>query len=228
MSRAAWNRLRKRVIACQRCPRLIEHCRQVAVKKRKAYQDQTYWGKPVPNFGTPNASLLVIGLAPGAHGANRTGRMFSGDRSGEWLYRAMFRAGFANQETASGKRDGLQLEDAVVTNVGRCAPPDNKPTTEELSQCAEYFLETIELAQPTVFLALGSLAWRSTILALIELGWMEKPKRRPAFGHAAKVELLDGRLLLGSYHPSQQNTFTGRLTETMLDDIFAEARNWIS
>lgn len=228
MSKAAWKRLRKSVVECERCPRLTEHCRHVAETRRRAYQDQRYWGRPVPNLGELPARLLVVGLAPGAHGANRTGRMFTGDRSGEWLYRAMFRAGFANQPESLRRRDGLRLQDAVVTNIGRCAPPQNKPTSAELLNCRPFFLETIRLVDPQVIVALGQLAWKSTIQSLIELEWLERPARQPKFGHGQSLEFTESRYLLGSYHPSQQNTFTGRLTESMLDDVFAAARKRIA
>lgn len=227
MSQAAWNRLRKSVIACQQCPRLITHCQTIAVDKRKAYLDQKYWGKPVPNFGHHHARLLVVGLAPGAHGANRTGRMFTGDRSGEWLYRAMCRAGFANQPHSENRRDGLQLIDAAITNVVRCAPPDNKPTIEEQKKCEPYFKETLALVNPVVIIALGNLAWRSTIRAMIESQRFEKQGALPKFGHAETVRLNAHQTLIGSYHPSQQNTFTGRLTEPMLDAVFQKARRCI-
>lgn len=227
MSKAAWSRLRKSVVNCERCPRLTKHCQKVAIEKRRSYRDQSYWGKPVPNLGAPAANLLVVGLAPGAHGANRTGRMFTGDRSGDWLYRAMFKAGFANQARSENRRDGLKLIDAVVTNVGRCAPPDNKPTTEELDRCSSYFHETIRLVDPTVIVALGSLAWRGTLLAMVELGLYKKPKRRPKFGHHETITFNSSQTMIGSYHPSQQNTFTGRLTEEMLDDVFKKAKKMI-
>ena len=227
MSQAAWDRLRRSVIACQRCPRLIQHCQTVAIEKRKAYREQKYWGKPVPNFGDHHAQLLVVGLAPGAHGANRTGRMFTGDRSGEWLYRAMHRAGFANQPHSENQRDGLQLIDAAITNVVHCAPPDNKPTNEEQRNCESYFKETLLLVDPTVIIALGNLAWRSTVKALIESQRFEKRGALPKFGHAETLELNANQTLIGCYHPSQQNTFTGRLTEPMLDSVFQEARRRI-
>lgn len=225
MSKARWNRLNADVKRCQKCPRLTEHCRKVATVKRKAYLESKYWGKPVPNLGAPNVGLLVIGLAPGAHGANRTGRMFTGDRSGEWLFRAMYRAGFANQPNSDSRHDQLELLDCAITNICHCAPPDNKPAREELENCQPFFQQTLELCNPTVVLALGSLAWKATIEMAIEQGWLDPPKRRPKFSHAAMVELIGDRWLIGSYHPSQQNTFTGRLTEPMLDAVFRQAKN---
>ena len=220
MSKAKWQRLRKEVIVCEKCQRLTEHCQRVAEEKRRAYRDQKYWGKPVPNFGQPKSSLLIVGLAPGAHGANRTGRMFTGDRSGDWLYRAMFRAGFATQPESIKRRDGLKLVDAVVTNIGRCAPPGNKPTTQELANCQPFFEQTLQLVDPVVILALGGLAWKQTIKSMVELEMLERPKKMPEFSHGACLRINNEKILIGSYHPSQQNTFTGRLTEAMLDNVF--------
>ena len=218
----AWKSLNQQIVACERCPRLREHCRQIAREKRRAFADWVYWGRPIPNFGSPPARLLIVGLAPAAHGANRTGRMFTGDRSGEWLYRAMHKAGFANQATAERRDDGLELSDCAITAVCHCAPPDNKPTTEEIANCREWLRETIDLAQPKVLLALGQIAWRATWGEIRNRAWQSGGL--PKFGHGAAVSLAEGRWLLGSYHPSQQNTFTGKLTEPMLDRVFAEAR----
>jgi len=228
VSKVKWQRLRREVIACEKCPRLVRHCQQVAEEKRRAYRDQKYWGKPVPNFGQPKSGLLIVGLAPGAHGANRTGRMFTGDRSGDWLYRAMFRAGFANQPESIKRRDGLMLVDAVVTNIGRCAPPGNKPTTQELTSCQPFFEQTLQLVDPVVILALGGLAWKQSIKSMVELGLLERPKKMPKFSHGACLKIDNHKILLGSYHPSQQNTFTGRLTEAMLDQVFKIARKHVS
>ena len=228
MSKAKWQRLRREVIACEKCERLVQHCQQIAETKRRSYQDQKYWGKPVPNLGQPKSSLLVVGLAPGAHGANRTGRMFTGDRSGDWLYRAMFKAGFANQPESHKLRDGLKLMDAVVTNIGRCAPPDNKPTTQELSSCQPFFEQTLQLVNPVVIIALGGLAWKQTIKSMVELDLLQRPKKMPKFAHGELLDIGNGKTLVGSYHPSQQNTFTGRLTEAMLDSVFEIARQQIS
>lgn len=227
MSRSTWASLNRSVEGCRKCDRLIEHCRHIAKVKRKAYADQKYWGKPVVNLGQLPARLLVIGLAPGAHGANRTGRMFTGDRSGDWLFRALHRAGFANQPLSTDRQDGLKLADCVVTNICRCAPPDNKPSSEEVKQCEPFFNRTIEFCQPVVFLALGGLAWKSTIKWAIENNHLPPIKPRPKFAHGAELELSDNRWLIGSYHPSQQNTFTGRLTEPMFDRVFKQARKKI-
>ena len=227
MSRRTWSSLNRSVERCRKCDRLIEHCREIARVKRRAYADQKYWGKPVANLGEAPASLLVIGLAPGAHGANRTGRMFTGDRSGDWLFRALHKAGFANQPLSTGRDDRLELIDCVVTNICRCAPPDNKPTNAEVSQCEPFLNRTIDFCRPVVFLALGGLAWRSTIAWAVEHERLAEIKPRPKFAHGAEVAMSDNTWLLGSYHPSQQNTFTGRLTEPMFDRIFMQARKRI-
>jgi|SRR5688572_6082493 len=221
----AWKSLDRQIVACERCPRLREYCRQVAQEKRRAFADWEYWGKPVPNFGSPPARLLIIGLAPAAHGGNRTGRAFTGDRSGEWLYRALHKAGFANQPTSNHRDDGLELIDCVITAVCHCAPPDNKPTNEEVANCREWLTQTIDLAQPRVLLALGQIAWRATWEEIRDRAW--GAGALPKFGHGAAVSLADGRWLLGSYHPSQQNTFTGKLTEPMFDRVFAAARRYL-
>ncbi len=224
MSKTRWARLNRRIEACETCTRLRAYCAQVALQKRKSYRDQDYWGRPVPNFGAPDAKLLVVGLAPGAHGANRTGRMFTGDRSGDWLYRALFRAGFANQPESTTRQDGLKLLNCVITNICRCAPPDNRPLGEEIEACRPFLQETLELCRPKVIVALGGLAWNATIKLLIECEQIEPIKPRPKFGHGVAIQLADKKWLLGSYHPSQQNTFTGRLTEPMLDEVFSKAK----
>jgi uracil-DNA glycosylase len=219
-------RLDADVIRCERCPRLRAHCAAVAKEKRKSFRDQTYWGRPVPNFGSKTAELLIVGLAPAAHGANRTGRMFTGDRSGDWLYRALHKAGFANQPTSVSGDDGLRLIGCVITAVAHCAPPDNKPLPEEISNCSEYLTRTFALYEPSVILALGNIGWNATISELKRQGiWTGA---RPEFSHGAEVKIADDLVLLGSYHPSQQNTFTGRLTEPMFDKVFSRARSLIS
>jgi uracil-DNA glycosylase family 4 len=222
ISSTQWSELNERIVACERCPRLRAHCRKTAVDKRRSYAEWTYWGQPVPNFGDPNARLLLVGLAPAAHGANRTGRMFTGDRSGEWLYRALHKAGFANQPTSLEANDGLQLIDCAITAACHCAPPDNKPSPEEIAACRDWFDQTIALLPVRVFVALGQIGWQSVIAYARRHELWSGAK--PAFGHGAEVRLSDGRVLLGSYHPSQQNTFTGRLTEPMLDAVFVRAR----
>lgn len=222
----AFQTLNNDIVACELCPRLRTHCKTVAREKRKSFLDWTYWGKPVPNFGDPKARLLIVGLAPAAHGANRTGRMFTGDRSGDWLYRSMHKAGFASQATATSIDDGLKLIDCVITATAHCAPPDNKPEKMEVANCRPYLKRTFEVLPIQVIVALGGIAWAATIAELRENGWYEGPT--PKFGHGARVELVGNRLLIGSYHPSQQNTFTGRLTEPMLDSIFKTAAKHIS
>ena len=218
----AWTRLNEQIVACEACQRLRNYCRQVAETKRRAYQDEEYWGQPVPNFGDADARLLIVGLAPGAHGANRTGRMFTGDRSGDWLFRALAKGGFANQATSERHGDGLLLSDCAITNACHCAPPANKPLREEVRQCRDWLAATFDLLPATVILALGGLAWRQVVDYALEEKWISG--RRPKFAHGARCALGEGRTLLGSYHPSQQNTFTGRLTEEMFDSVFTAAK----
>ena len=217
-----WNVLNRRIEQCERCPRLREHCQRIASEKRRAYLDWDYWGRPVPNFGDPNAELLLVGLAPAAHGANRTGRMFTGDRSGDWLFRALKKAGFANQADATARDDGLQLTNCAITAICHCAPPDNKPTTDEVANCSGYLRETFDMLPIRVIVALGQIGWRGALVEFYEREWLSG--RRPKFAHNECVELSDNRWLIGSYHPSQQNTFTGRLTEAMFDAVFRRAK----
>jgi len=217
-----WSELSRRIEACRECERLVEWCQRVAQEKRAAYREWEYWGRPVANFGDPSGRLLVVGLAPGAHGANRTGRMFTGDSSGLWLYRALAKAGFANQPHSENRDDGLRLVDCAITAAVHCAPPDNMPSREERMRCRMWLDETFDLLPVKVIVALGGLAWQESVRQVRRRGWYSG--RAPKFAHGAKVELADGRWMLASYHPSRQNTHTRRLTEPMLDAVFAEAR----
>jgi uracil-DNA glycosylase family 4 len=217
--------LAERIACCRRCPRLVAYREQVAAEKRRAYRDWDYWGKPVPGFGDPRARLLIIGLAPAAHGANRTGRMFTGDRSGDWLYRALWKAGFATQPSSSRAGDGLRLRDAYITATARCAPPDNKPLRVEIENCRHSLLEEMELlGRVRAILALGRIGFDAALRALVERGAV-LPSPRPAFAHGAVARLgKDHPPVVASFHPSQQNTNTGKLTEAMLDAAVARAK----
>ena len=208
----------EQVSQCRRCPRLVAWREEVAATRRAAFRDEEYWGRGVPGFGDPDATLLVVGLAPAAHGANRTGRMFTGDRSGDWLYRALWRAGFANQPSSTSADDGLELTGAFVTSPVKCAPPNNTPTPEERDTCRPFLERELELlTEVRVLVALGAFGFAETAR------WFGiRPK--PKFAHGAEVALPGDRTLIGSYHVSQQNTFTGRLTEDMLDAVFSRAR----
>lgn len=214
----------RRVTRCRACPRLVEHCQETARVKRRAFQNETYWGKPVPAFGDPHARLLLVGLAPAAHGANRTGRMFTGDRSGDFLYAALHRAGFANQPTSEKRRDGLELRDCRITAVVRCAPPGNRPRPDERDRCLPFLTEELDLLRRVrVILCLGGFAFDGVLRALAARGQRCGPPK-PRFGHGVLVRTDGAPALLGCYHPSQQNTFTGRLTPAMLDRVLATAR----
>ena len=223
MSKHAFDRVAAEVHACRRCPRLVEWREAQATDPPRRFRSQNYWARPVAGFGDPAAELAIVGLAPAAHGANRTGRMFTGDRSGDWLYAALHRAGYANQPGSVNRRDGLELRGAYVTAVVRCAPPVNKPSPAERDNCLPYLERELELLEHCrAIVALGTFAWDGVIRALRELD-LQPPSPKPRFSHGAEVGL--GRwTLLGCYHPSQQNTFTGRLTEPMFDRIFARAR----
>ena len=205
------------IVSCRACPRLVAWREEVAATRRAAFRDQDYWGRPVPGFGDPAALVAVIGLAPAAHGGNRTGRVFTGDRSGDWLFAALHRSGFANQPTSTGRDDGLALERAWVSAAVRCAPPANKPTVVERDRCLPFLRRELDLLTNVVVLvALGGFGWDVCCR-------LEGLRPKPAFGHGAEVALSEGRTLLGCYHPSQQNTFTGRLTEAMLDGVLRRA-----
>ena len=211
----------RQIVKCQRCPRLIQYCRQVAVTKRRAFRDWEYWGKPVPSFGDSSAHLLILGLAPGAHGANRTGRMFTGDRSGDFLYRSLYNAGFASQPVSERTDDGLQLRDAWITAAGHCAPPDNKPSPEELRNCRPFLERELDLLQDLkVVVVLGKIAF-DTYLSILKSRGVIGRLADFRFGHDVLFPLNPA--LLCSYHPSQQNTSTGKLTQAMLDGIFLRA-----
>lgn len=214
--------LAERVSRCRRCPRLVEHRRTVARVKVARFRDWTYWGRPVPGFGDARARILIVGLAPAAHGANRTGRMFTGDESGNWLYAALEHAGLASQATSVSRDDGLRLRDAYITAAARCAPPANKPTPDEIAACRPWLSKELDLLSAVrVVVVLGQVAHDAFLATLRERGTVVRPK--PKFAHAAEHPLPDGRTLVCSYHPSQQNTFTGRLTRAMLDAVFARA-----
>ncbi|RJP48928.1 MAG: uracil-DNA glycosylase [Anaerolineaceae bacterium] len=221
-------KLNEEIISCRLCPRLVAWREQVAREKRKAYRDQEYWGKPVPGFGDPNARVLVVGLAPGAHGSNRTGRQFTGDASGDFLYPALHRAGFANQPHSSARGDGLILHDMYITASGRCAPPDNKPSREELNNCQPYLEREIEIIQPKIIVALGRVAFERVVR--IYSATVRGQPSTVKFAHGATYSLITAKSPMGdhwllcSYHPSQQNTLTGKLTVKMFDEIWTKVR----
>lgn len=217
--------LDREITSCRKCPRLVQWREEVAETKRRAYIGDTYWGKAITSFGAEDAKLLIVGLAPGAHGANRTGRVFTGDSSGDWLFASLHRLGIAKIATSTSRDDGQKLKKTRISLAVRCVPPGNKPSTEERDMCAPYFLREIELLQPTVraFVPLGAFAWGVLISSLKELG---HPVPAGKFGHGARLEYShQGKnyLIIGSYHVSQQNTFTGKLTELMLDKVMLEA-----
>jgi len=224
-NRAQWDSLatvQREVAACRRCPRLVSWREEVARTGRASYAGQVYWGRGVPGFGDPHASLVIVGLAPAAHGANRTGRMFTGDRSGDWLFAALHRAGFASQPTSTSRDDGLTLRGAYITAAVHCAPPGNKPQPAERAACAPFLARELSLLrEATVVVALGQFAWQA-VASQVGL------RPRPAFGHLVESPLPGGLVMLGSYHPSQQNTFTGKLTVPMFDAVFTRARQLIS
>jgi uracil-DNA glycosylase len=212
------------IVACERCPRLRAYCRRVARDRKREFRDWNYWGKPVPGFGDPHARLLIVGLAPAAHGANRTGRMFTGDSSGNWLYEALHRFGFASQPTALSRDDGLALTDCYISAAARCAPPGNKPSRRELERCRPYLAAEVRLlSRVRVVVTLGRIAHEGWLKAA---GWWEKlaPRERPRFAHGATASLPDGTVVIASYHPSRQNTNTGKLTRAMWHAVFRKVR----
>ncbi len=210
--------LEHEVVDCRACPRLVAWREEVAATRRRAFAESAYWGRPVPGFGDPAPWLLVVGLAPAAHGANRTGRLFTGDRSGDFLFAALHRAGLASQPMATGLDDGLRLIGCRVTAAVKCAPPKNAPTARERERCRPFLARELELCPEAVLLALGGLAWDAVLRTL------RAPRPWPRFGHGTECPLSEGRVLLGSYHPSQQNTFTGRLTAPMMDAVLERAQ----
>jgi uracil-DNA glycosylase family 4 len=219
--------LNEEIISCRKCPRLVRHREKVALEKRRAFRAWTYWGKPVPGFGDSDAQLLILGLAPAAHGANRTGRMFTGDRSGDFLYAALHKAGFSNQPTSTHRDDGLRLKNAYIAATCRCAPPDNKPLPEEIANCRGYFEREMEILKPKVILALGKIAWDGYLEILKHRG-MIASRALYKFAHGAEAEVAIGSpRLFGVYHPSQQNTQTGRVTPAMYATVLRRVRSFL-
>ena len=214
--------LNRAVADCRRCPELREYCSKIAAAKRKSYVDWKYWGRPVPSFGDERARIMIAGLAPAAHGANRTGRMFTGDRSGDFLYAALHRAGMANQPKSTHKDDGLKLRGVYITAAARCAPPANKPTPSQLANCAAYLDREFQIIRPAVVICLGAIAWNAALPAVARLHDAKMPSPRPRFAHGGEVE-IGSTILLGCYHVSQQNTFTVRLTPAMIDAVLHRA-----
>jgi len=225
---ALLNALNEEIVDCRKCPRLVEYRERVAREKRRAFREWTYWGRPVPGFGDSNAGLLILGLAPAAHGGNRTGRVFTGDRSGDFLYAALYKAGFANQPTSVRRNDGLRLKNAYIAATIRCAPPANKPLLSEIMNCRNYLVRELEILQPRAVLALGKIAWDAYLEILKQRGLIESRAAFP-FTHGAEAELPgDGARLFGVYHPSQQNTQTGRVTSAMYEEVLRRIRRFLS
>jgi uracil-DNA glycosylase len=220
--------LNQEIISCRKCPRLVEYREKVAREKRRAFREWTYWGKPVPGFGDPDAALLILGLAPAAHGANRTGRVFTGDRSGDFLYAALYKAGFANQPASLRRDDGLRLKNAYIAATIRCAPPANKPLPSEIINCRSYLVRELEILQPRVVLALGKIAWDAYLEISKQRGLITS-RAAFHFAHGAEMELPGGGpRLFGVYHPSQQNTQTGRVTPAMYSQVLRRIRRFLS
>jgi uracil-DNA glycosylase family 4 len=231
MVRDGWRKLEKDIVQCELCPRLRHHCEEIARVRRRMYQDQEYWGRPLPSFGDPRATILMVGLAPAAHGANRTGRMFTGDRSGDWLYGALHRAGLASQAESITRTDGLKLNGVLISAAARCAPPANKPGKEELANCASFLDREFALMKNLkVVVALGKIAWDTILARSSRVAPDLMPNPKPKFGHCAETALVlnSGQAplcVIGSYHPSQQNTQTGRLTREMFDAMIARVKS---
>jgi uracil-DNA glycosylase len=220
--------LNNEIVTCTRCPRLVVYREKIAREKRRAYIDWEYWGRPVPGFGDPNARVLILGLAPGAHGSNRTGRPFTGDASGYFMYPVLHRTGFANQPNGTHRGDGLELSDAYITATARCAPPDNKPNPEEIANCAPFLDRELEgLKNVRVVVALGQIGFDAYLNSLKRRGILRGRKALYVFGHGVTYDMPDGKVLLASYHPSNQNTATGKLTEAMFTEIFRKARRLV-
>ena len=217
--------LQNEIVNCTLCPRLVDHCRNIAIKKRRMYMDWDYWGKPVPSFGDPNARVLILGLAPAAHGGNRTGRMFTGDRSGDWVYRTLHKFGFASQPESIHRDDGQTLTDAYITSPLHCAPPLNKPFPDEIANCQSYLVKELRLLKNvSVIVALGNIAFKNYFSARRSMGLITPSPILP-FGHNLSHKLTGNLTIVSSYHPSQQNTQTGRLTQEMFDSVFVTVRN---
>lgn len=224
--KAILRRLNEEIVACRKCPRLVEYRERVAQEKRRAFREHAYWGKPVPGFGDAQAKLLILGLAPAAHGGNRTGRVFTGDRSGDFLFAALYAAGFANQPTSVHRDDGLVLQHAYIAAAARCAPPDNKPLPSETANCRPFLLRELEVLQPKAILALGKIAW-DAYLTILKLQGTIDSLAAFRFAHGAEVSLPNGVRLFGVYHPSQQNTQTGRVTPAMYAKVLRRIRNFL-
>ena len=223
-----WESLNREIISCELCPRLREHCLKTAEEKRAAFRHEQYWGKPVPTMGKASARLLIVGLAPAAHGGNRTGRVFTGDRSGDFLFNALHETGFANQPTSTRISDGLELIDAVITAVGHCAPPDNKLLPQEIANCSVYLTQTFDLMkQLRGVVALGKVAFDACVRQYRQRGWLAGGPR-PEFGHGRCYTFNGAPFLMACFHPSQQNTFTGKLTPRMMRDVFADAARLVN
>jgi uracil-DNA glycosylase family 4 len=231
IARDSWRKLEKDIVQCELCPRLRVHCEEVARVRRRMYRDQKYWGRPIPSFGDPQATILMVGLAPAAHGANRTGRMFTGDRSGDWLYGALHRAGLASQAESISRSDGLKLDGVLISAAARCAPPANKPGKEELANCARFLDREFSLLKNLeVVVALGKIAWDTVLARSSRVAPDLMPRPKPKFGHCAATALVlnPGQApmaVIGSYHPSQQNTQTGRLTQAMFDEVIERVKS---